>query len=144
MNATEFLLQIKKCEKLIENTKEEIEKWHELAENITVNTSDIRVKISGHSDKVGNSVTEYIDNEKKLQKMLVDLMLKRKSIIDKIEQLQADEYDVLYKIYVQDMKVYEVAAVLDRSYSGIKHIKRNAIKNLQKILDAEEAEKIHI
>lgn len=144
MNATEFLLQIKKCEKLIENTREEIEKWHELAENITVNTSDIRVKISGHSDKVGNSVTEYIDNEKKLQKMLVDLMLKRKSIIDKIEQLQADEYDVLYKIYVQDMKVYEVAAMLDRSYSGIKHIKRNAIKNLQKILDAEEAEKLHI
>lgn len=102
------------------------------------------MKISGHSDKVGNSVSEYIDNEKKLQKMLVDLMLKRKSIIDKIEQLQADEYDVLYKIYVQDMKVYEVAAVLDRSYSGITHIKRNAIKNLQKILDAEGAEKLHI
>lgn len=144
MNATELLLQIKKIEKLIKNTKEEIEKWHELAENITANTSDVRVKLSGYSDKVGNSVSEYIDNEKKLQKMLVDLMLKRKSIIDKIEQLQADEYDVLYKIYVQDMKVYEVAAVLDRSYSGIKHIKRNAIKNLQKILDAEEAEKLHI
>jgi DNA-directed RNA polymerase specialized sigma subunit len=134
MKAIQFLKQIKKIDNLIENKQAEVQRWKDIATNSAVNMSGERVKSSGSTDTIANAICTYIDLERE---DIHELFKKREEIIKVIEQLNATEYDVLHKIYVQGLTFQEVATMRDRSYSWVTTIHGHAIKSVQKILDAK-------
>lgn len=135
MNAKEFLRQIKKLDKLIENKLIEIQRWKDIANNTTANLTGERVQSSGNPQKIADAIGRYIDLEREINQDIDNLVDTKKDVIGVIEQLNATEYDVMHKIYVQHLTLEDVADAYDRTYSWVTTIHGRALKHVQNILN---------
>ena len=135
MNAKEFLQQIRKLDKLIENKLAEVQQWKEIATNVSPNMTGERVKSSGNPHKIADAIGRYIDLEREINQDIDNLVETKKDVISVIEQLNATEYDVIHKIYVQYLTFDEVAYACKHSKSWATTIHGRALKHIQEILD---------
>ena len=139
MNAKEFLRQIKKLDRLIENKLAEVQQWKELATNISPNLSGERVQSSGNPHKIADAIGRYIDLEREINQDIDKLVEAKKDVISVIEQLNATEYNVLHKVYVQGFTFDEVAIACKRGRSWATTVHGRALKRVQAILDQRQA-----
>lgn len=135
MKAKDFLLQVKKLDKMIANKLIEVEQWKAIANNTTADMSGDRVQTSGNPHKIADAIARYIDLETEINRCIDDLIDTKKGVINVIEQLNATEYDILHKVYIQNIPLYDVAEMYDRTYSWVTTIHGRALKHVQKILD---------
>jgi hypothetical protein len=141
MNAKEFLLTIKKMDKLIENKLAEVHRWKEIANNTSVNMSGERVQSSGSNDSIANAICTYIDLEREITRDIDELINRKKDVVSVIEQLGAIQYDLLHKIYVQNYTLQDVASLYQRDYGWATTTHGRALKNVQNILNKREEAK---
>jgi DNA-directed RNA polymerase specialized sigma subunit len=135
VKAKEYLSQIEKINMMIKNKDAEIGKWKELADNTSAPVLGDKVKTSGAADTMATAVINYVDIEKELIQQKQDLINKHNEIVRTIEQLPAQEYDVLHMLYVQLMPLDEVAELKHRSYSWVATIHGRALSNVQRLLN---------
>lgn len=135
MNAKDFLRQIKKLDRLIENKLIEIQRWKDIANNTTATLSGERVQSSGNPQKIADAICRYIDLEREINQDIDELVEAKKDVIGVIEQLNATEYDIIHKIYVQYLTLEDVADAYDRTYSWATTIHGRALKHVQNILN---------
>lgn len=140
MNAKKFLMQLKKWELMIRNKLIEKERWKSIAMNTTAKMGGERVQSSGSQQKMADAVDKYVDMETEINRCIDSLIDARNDVISVIEKLNATEYDLLHKIYVQYIPLYEIPDILDKSYSWVTTVHGRALKNVQKILDDRERE----
>lgn len=139
MNAEKYLKQIMIYEQIIEDKLDKVRNWRENAVNTSVNYDNTRVKTSGFSDKVGNSVAQFVDEESDIADITYKILLARKSIIDTIEQLPFEQYDLCYKMYVRGMEFEEIASTYKRvSIKRLKKIHNEALENVQNIINKDD------
>ena len=129
-----FLKQIRKLDALIKNKIAEREQWKEIALGTSVQLNE-RVQFHGSQQKMADAVGKYIDIEKEIDQCIDNLIAKKQEVINVIEQLNAVEYDILHKVYVQYLTLHEVAYSIDKSYSTVTSIHGRALVNVKKILD---------
>ena len=103
LKAKEFLQQVKKLNKMIENKQIEVEQWKDIANNTTANLTGERVQSSGNPQKIANAIGRYIDLEKEINQCIDELIDTKKDVISVIEKLNATEYDILHKVYIQNI-----------------------------------------
>ena len=132
-----FLNQIKKLDKLIENKLAEKEQWKLIASGTTIQLKE-RVQSSSNQQKMADAVVRYIDIESEINACIDSLVSKKRDVISVIEQLDVTEYDILHKVYVQYLSLYDVAEIYDKSDSWVTSVHGNALKNVREILDARE------
>ena len=144
MKAAEYLEQVKIADAMIDIKRaEELELWSR-ATSMT-QASDGMPHGSGVSDKVGNIVAKIIAAQERTNAQIDRYIDIREDVIRHIEMLPPKQYRILHWLYVRkkdwpQIGYYtwrEVAEHLDCSEQNISNIRRRAIKNLQKILDAE-------
>lgn len=146
MDAIEYLKQIERIDRLTQNKLDEIEHWKTVASSVTVAVTTVNIGGEKHGlekvqsttrpDKMATAVCNYVDIEAAYRQDLADLAEARRQIIKTIEQLPLDEYDVLYKRYIENKQVKEIAIEMKKSRSWITTTHRSALKSLQTILDA--------
>ena len=141
MKAQDFLKQVQKLDKLIENKLAEVQRWKEIANNTTVNMSGERVQSTGNHDTVANAICTYLDLEAEINASIVELVATRQDIINVIEQLNPTYYDILHKLYVQYFTLQEVATMYDMSYNWATTTHGRALKQVQIILNKREEKK---
>lgn len=134
-DAKSFLKQLKKLEMMITNKLIEKEQWRAMAVGITPQYGGERVQSSGSQQRMADAVCKYIDIGTEIDEAIDRLIDARMDVISVIEQLDAVEYDVLHKVYVQYLTLYEVADIYDRTYSNITTIHGKALKHVQCILE---------
>lgn len=135
MKAKEYLQQVTKLDMMIQNKLIEVEQWKSIALGTTSRSDGERVKASGSQQKMADAVAKYVDMEKELNLQIDRLAELKQTIISDIEQLPANEYDFLHKMYIQGMELEEVAAIKGKTYSWATTVHGNALKQLQRILD---------
>lgn len=135
MTAKEFLQQIRKMDKLIENKLAEVQQWKDIATNTSPNMTGERVQSSGNPHKMSDAIGRYIDLEREINQDIAKLVDAKKDVISVIEQLNATEYDVIHKIYVQYLTFDEVAYACKHSRSWATTIHGMALKHIQELLD---------
>ena len=138
MNAKDYLLQIQKLDKLIENKLQEVAHWKAVATGTTVCSEGDRVQSSGSKQKMADAICRYMQMEDEINAAIDRLVDTKQEIIETIEQLPIDEYDLLHKIYVQKKELYEAAMEMDRSYRWVTSVHGRALANVQKILNERE------
>ena len=138
MNAKDYLLQIQKLDKLIENKLQEVAHWKAVATGTTVCSEGDRVQSSGSKQKMADAICRYMQMEDEINAAIDRLVDTKQEIIETIEQLSIDEYDLLHKIYVQKKELYEAAMEMDRSYRWATSVHGRALANVQKILNERE------
>lgn len=135
IRAKEYLLQLKKLNCLIHNKMIEKRQWFEIATGISPNMGGERVQSSGSQQKMANAMNRYIDIEKEIDATIDKLVDAKRDVISVIEQLDATEYDLLHKIYVQGRELQDVADDYSKSYSWVTTVHGQALKSVQSILD---------
>ena len=139
MDAREYLLQVKYMDRRIKNKLEEIEYWKDQAENPALAPFDAeKVQSTRNISKTADLICKYVDLQQELQQDIEELAAMRKRTIATLEQLPLNEYDVLYKLYIQYERYYNMQAVadaLEKSYSWVTAMHGRALKSLQKLID---------
>lgn len=135
LTAKEYLNQINKLDKLIENKIQELEHWRLMATSITGFSGNEMVQTSGNQQRMESAVCNYVDLQTDIAGMINTLIAKRAELIGTIEKLPAAEYDVLHKKYVQGMDFYEIAGAIDKSYSTVTTLHGSALSKVQKMLN---------
>jgi DNA-directed RNA polymerase specialized sigma24 family protein len=138
VNAKDYLLQIQKLDRLIENKLMEVAHWKAVATGTTVCSEGDRVQSSGSKQKMADAVCRYLHMEDEINADIDRLVDIKQDIIKTIEQLPVKEYDLLHKIYVQGMEMYEAAVEMDKSYRWATSVHGRALANVQKMLDERE------
>lgn len=135
MKSKEYLMQVKKLNKLIENKLIEKEQWYSIATGITASSSDgDRVQSSGSQEKMADAVCKMIELQDEINR-LVDMYIDSKQgVIKTIEQLPVDEYDVLHKMYIQGKTMKQIAAICGKSYDWVKITHRQGMRDVQTFL----------
>jgi DNA-directed RNA polymerase specialized sigma subunit len=138
--AQEYLEQVLKLNVMIENKTVEAEQWREVALGITVKAEGERVKSSGSQQKMADAVNRAVDAQTEANTLVGRMISVRREIIRTIELLNATEYDVLHKRYIQNMTFDEIGAVKHKSKSWATTVHGRALQDLNKILDEQEQE----
>jgi len=140
MDAKTFLNQLRKLDKMIENKLAEKAQWKAIATGTSASIGGERVQSSGSQQKMADAIDRYVDIEKEIDEQVDALIDKRQDVIRIIEQLNATEYDLLHKVYVQYITLYEVADIYGNTYSWATTVHGRALKNVQAILDRKEGD----
>lgn len=138
MKAKDYLKQLEKMDTIIQNKMIEKTQWKEVALGVTAHSDGERVQSSGSKQKMSDAVIKYVDTEKEIDRLIDRFVDSKKEIIATIEQLNATEYDVLHKRYIQGMTFDEIGAARDRSRSWATTVHGRALQSVQRILDARE------
>jgi len=135
MEAKKFLKQLEKLDLMITNKLAEKQQWKAIATGTTASIGGERVQSSGSQQKMADAVSRYIDIEREIDEQIDKLIDTKQDVISVIEQLKPIEYDILHKIYVQYIKLYEVPDIYGKTYSWATTVHGRALKNVQAILD---------
>ena len=134
MQAEKYLKRIKQIDILIANKLEEHKRLVGVAEGLGGFSVGDKVQTSKNLQQIPNAIARYADIEREID----ELNRERQAIINTIEKLPAAEYEVIYRLYVQDNSIKEIAYQKGKSYAWVKYIKSNGLKLLQDILDGRE------
>lgn len=135
MKAKDYLKQIRKLDKLIENKLLEKEQWRAIATNATAQMNGERVQSSKNPGKMEDAIHRYLEIDSEINRYIDNLVDTKKEIINLIEKLSVAEYDLLHKVYVQYHTLDEVADLYDRSHSWATTVHGRALQHVQEILD---------
>ena len=135
MKAKEYLLQVEKLNKMIDNKLIELEQWKAMATGITVHSDGERVQSSGSQQRMADAISRYVDIENEVNKQIDKLVDLKKEVINTIEQLPALEYDILHKVYIQFMPFEDVAVAYNKHPKWATRIHGSALQKVQKIID---------
>lgn len=145
-----FLDRLKKIPNIIENCELQKQIWQEKAKSSTAGGVTIeiqnkktgekeihaveKIQSSSSGDSMAVAVINYVDLERKIEALRTE-KAEAEAIL---EQLEADEYDVLYKFFILEFRNYEIADYFNRSNSHIEKIKKRGLKNLQILIENTE------
>ena len=135
MRAKDYLQQVGKLDRLIENKLIEIEQWKAIATGTTAHSDGDRVQASGSQQKMADAVCKYVAIQEEIDRYIDELVDIKQDVIHTIETLPVIEYDLLHKVYIQGKNLYEVAGMYHKSYSWTTTAHGRALKRVQKILD---------
>lgn len=138
MNARDFLKQPRKLDKMIENKLLEKAQWKAIATGTAAQMGGERVQSSGSQQKMADAVARFVDIDKEIDECIDHLIDAKNDVIAVIEQLNATEYDILHKIYIQYKTIDDVADLCDKTYSWVTTVHGRALKMVQNILDERE------
>jgi FixJ family two-component response regulator len=109
----------------------EYKRWVGVAEGLGGFSEGERVTSSRNLQRIPEAIGNYIDLEREIR----ELQKQRAEILKVVESLPRTEYDVIYKLFAEDMTMKEVAYHYSRSYDWVKLKKRSAMRKIQAILD---------
>lgn len=134
METKEFLKQPKKLDLQIKNKLIEQQQWRDLALGITANVSGERVQSSGSQQKMEDAITKCVDMEAEIDRLVDQLIDKKKEVIQTIEKLDSPtEYNVLHMIYIQYQTLQDVADHYKKDYGWATTTHGRALKSVQKV-----------
>lgn len=136
MEAICYLERIKKIDSIIRNKLRDHARWVEVAEGLGGASDGERVQSSRNLHRGADAIGNYIDIEAEIR----SLKRERQEIIETIERLPSAEYELVYRLYVQDYSMKEIAYQLGKSYEWVKVKKRRALQLVQALIDEEKIE----
>ena len=134
MTAEQYLKQIKKYDYIIANKVKEYQHWVDVADGMGGCSMGDKVQSQRNLHKDADAISKYIDIEGEIK----ELRRKRQAILNTLQQLDPIEYEVLYKIYLDELMLKELCSIFNKSYAWVKSEKKKALKHLQEIIDKEK------
>lgn len=138
MKAKTLLKQLERLDVIIANKQIEQEQWRDIALSITAHSGGDRVQSSGSKQRMADALIECMAAEEAEQRIIIERRRVKDEITEIIEQLNATEYDLLHKVYIQHMTLYDAAFEKGKSYTWGTTVHGRALKNVQKLLDARD------
>lgn len=128
MQTREYLSQIVRFDRMIENRKMEIEQLRSIATSTTIPPKDVNVKSSSDKDKMGNTVVKIVELEKETSVIISQ----RSKILRQIENIpDAKMYEVLYQKFVDNKSNKEIKLENITSVRRVQQILNDALAKFE-------------
>lgn len=145
MDTKQYLSQIERLDKMIQNKLSEIYQLKTMACSITVSNENDRVQTSPDKDRLGSVVSKIVDLEKETDKLVDRFIDKRSHIISQIDELDnIDYYHVLSMRYVARNTFEEIASKTNWSIRKVFSIHGEALKEFERLYGTEYIENVQL
>lgn len=132
MTTKEYLNQISRLDKVINNKMTEILQYRELAFGLSAVSSDIKVRTSPKMDRIGNAMARLERMEQQLDEMIDCYVDKKNHIIAQIDALEDEMfYQVLFARYIEKKTFEKIAIELNYSLRQISRVHESALAEFE-------------
>ena len=141
MDTKQYLSQIERLDKMIQNKLSEIYQLKTMACSVTVSNEKERIQTSSDKDRLGSTVAKIVDLEKETDRLVDSFIDKRNHIIGQIDGLDnVDYYNVLSMRYVGRDTYEEIANKTSWSIRKVFSIHGEALKEFERLYGREYLE----
>ncbi len=128
MTTKDYLTQIERFERIIDNKQLELLRLRDLAASVSSFQMGDKVMRSGSKDKMGDTVSRIIDLERDVSEKIIAYANLRQKIIEQIEQMDdMNHYSILFRKYVDKQGFEQIAEALGYSQRQIIRIHQEAL-----------------
>lgn len=133
MTTKEYLTQISRLNRMIQNKLSEISQLRELACSISAIKNEERVQASPNPDKIGCAYAKIDEMERNLDKMIDEFVDKKNEIISQIEGVE-DEiyYDILFSRYIEKKTFEKIATDMEYSFRQVTRLHGKALQEFER------------
>ena len=134
MDTKQYLSQIERLEKMIQNKLSEIYQLKTMACSVTVSNDSERVQTSSDKDRLGSTVAKIVDLEKETDRLVDRFVDLKKEIMSIISMIKSERHrEILFKKYLEQKSLYEIAEELGMTDRGCKKAHKRALEEFEKI-----------
>ncbi len=133
MQTREYLNQISRLNRMINNKLVEIQQLREMACNVTAIQNDERVKTTPDPDRMGVTFSKIDEMERELDKMIDGYVEKKNVIISQIDSMDDENvYNILFARYIEKKTFEVIATEMNYSFRNITRLHGRALKEFEK------------
>lgn len=132
MKTQDYLKQIERLDRMIQNKLAEISQLKHMATSITIEPKEVNIQTSSDKDRIGNAIAKLVDLENETDKLVNDYIDKRKHIIEQIDGIKdTNMYHVLSERYIARKDLGVIAVEMGYSFKQICRIHGNALAEFE-------------
>lgn len=133
MKTKDYLSQVSRLNKMINNKLSEIYQLRELSVSISAIGNDEKVQTSPNFDKIGTTVAKIDEMENNLDKMIDEYLVKRERIIAQIDTMEEESvYQILFSRYIEKKTFEKIATEMKYSWRQIVRLHGKALQQFEK------------
>ena len=133
MTTKQYLNQIARINRMINNKLAEIYQLKTMVCSISVSANEDKVQSSSDKDKLGSAVAKIVDLENEINKAIDIYVDKTEQIVSQIDSIKdIMEYQVLFSRYIEHKTFEQIAEDNDYSVRQILRIHGNALVEFEK------------
>lgn len=133
MTTKQYLNQVDRLDKTINNKLAEIYQLKSLACNISVVIDGEKVKSSGSQDRLGDAMAKIIDMERETDEIIDKMVDLKKKIVLQIESLEnTNHYEILFARYIKRDSFEDIVKKTHYSRQQVWRIHSEALNEFEK------------
>ena len=133
MDTKQYLQQISRLDRMINNKLAEISQLRELAMSVSAVKNEERVQITPNFDKIGTAYCKIEEMEEKLDKLIDEFVDKKNLIISQIDKIENETYyEILFARYIEKKTFEKIADELTYSWRQVIRIHGRALQEFEK------------
>lgn len=133
MTTKEYLGQISRLNRMINNKLTEIAQLKDMAASISAPQSGGRVQTTPNFDKIGTKYAKIDEMERKIDGMVDELVDKKEKIIQQIDSMEDENtYNILFARYIEKKTFEVIATEMKYSWRQVVRLHGTALKQFEK------------
>ena len=133
MDTKQYLQQISRLDRMINNKLAEISQLRELAMSVSAVKNEERVQTTPNFDKIGTAYCKIEEMEEKLDKLIDEFVDKKNLIISQIDEIENETYyEILFARYIEKKTFEKIADEMTYSWRQIIRLHGRALQEFEK------------
>ena len=133
MTTKEYLGQISRLNRMINNKLTEIAQLKDMAASISAPQSGERVQTTPNFDKIGTKYAKIDEMERKIDGMVDEIVDKKEKIIQQIDSMEDENtYNILFARYIEKKTFEVIATEMKYSWRQVVRLHGTALKQFEK------------
>ena len=133
MTTKEYLGQISRLNRIINNKLTEIAQLKDMVVSISAPQSGERVQTTPNFDKIGTKYAKIDEMERKIDGMVDELVDKKEKIIQQIDSMEDENtYNILFARYIEKKTFEVIATEMKYSWRQVVRLHGTALKQFEK------------
>lgn len=133
MTTKEYLGQISRLNRMINNKLTEIAQLKDMAVSISATQSGERVQTTPNFDKIGTKYAKIDEMERKIDGMVDELVDKKEKIIQQIDSMEDENtYNILFARYIEKKTFEVIATEMKYSWRQVVRLHGTALEQFEK------------
>ena len=133
MDTKQYLNQISRLDRMINNKLSEISQLRELAISVSAVKNEERVQNTPNFDKIGTAYCKIEEMEEKLDKLIDEYVDKKNLIISQIDGIENETYyEILFARYIEKKTFEKIADEMTYSFRNVTRLHGRALQEFEK------------
>lgn len=133
MDTKQYLQQISRLDRMINNKLAEISQLRELAMSVSAVKNEERVQTTPNFDKIGTTYCKIEEMEEKLDKLIDEFVDKKNLIISQIDKIENETYyEILFARYIEKKTFEKIADEMTYSWRQVIRLHGRALQEFEK------------